>query len=180
MPEFAQEAGTGQVALVPAAAHETAAAVHRLLRGAGATVATAESLTGGLIGAVLTGIAGASATYRGGAIAYATDLKSGVLGVPRELLERQGAVDPDVARSMAAGVRDRLASDFGLAVTGVAGPEPQGGRPVGLVYIAVAGPGGAQEVREFVFPGDRYQVRSSTVVQALGMLADSVKAYAGK
>ncbi|ASU84883.1 CinA family protein [Nocardiopsis gilva YIM 90087] len=180
MPESAEEAATGQVIADQAAAQEAAATVHRLLREAGATVATAESLTGGLIGAVLTGVAGASATYRGGAIAYATDLKCGVLGVPRELLERQGAVDPDVARLMAIGVRDRCAADFGLAVTGVAGPEPQDGRPVGLVYIAVAGPGGDQDVREFTFPGDRFQVRSSTTLQALRMVADLVKAFTGK
>ncbi|MBB6170779.1 PncC family amidohydrolase [Nocardiopsis mwathae] len=157
----------------PGAVRTAAETALRLLRESGATAATAESLTGGMIGSVLTGVSGASAVYRGGVIAYATDLKSGVLGVPAELLEREGAVHPEVARHMATGVKDRLVADFGLAVTGVAGPESQDGRPVGRVYIAVAGPGGHADVREFTFPGDRHAVRTATTLQALRLLADS-------
>ncbi|HEY8480138.1 MAG TPA: CinA family nicotinamide mononucleotide deamidase-related protein, partial [Spirillospora sp.] len=115
--------------------------VHRLLGERAETVATAESLTGGLIGAELTQAPGASATYAGGVVTYATEVKQRALGVPAELLAEHGAVHPDVAAAMATGVRDALGATYGLAVTGVAGPDPQDGRPVGTVYIAVSGPG---------------------------------------
>ena len=109
-----------------------------LLTARGDTIAVAESLTGGLLAAALTAIPGASAAVRGGVVAYATGLKAALLGVPAGLLERHGAVHPDVARAMADGVRDRLGATVGAATTGVAGPEPQDGRPVGTVYIAVS------------------------------------------
>src|SRR5205814_2786571 len=95
------------------------------------TVAVAESLTGGLVCAALTDIPGASAVVRGGVVAYATDLKAELLGVPRRLLDRFGAVHPDVAIAMAQGVRLRLGAAFSAATTGVAGPGPQGGQPGG-------------------------------------------------
>src|SRR5206468_12465437 len=103
------------------------------------TLSSAESLTGGLLGAILTNVAGASATYRGGVVVYATDLKAKLLGVPEALLAARGPVDPDVAVAMAEGVRDRLDSTWGVALTGVAGPDTQGDQPVGRVYLAVAG-----------------------------------------
>ena len=102
----------------------------------GRTVATAESLTGGQIGATITSIPGASKIYRGGSVSYATDLKSSLLGVSDALLEQVGAIQADVALQMAKGVAEKLDSDFGLAVTGVAGPESQDGHLPGTVFVA--------------------------------------------
>lgn len=145
--------------------------LHAALRAAGATVATAESLTGGLLGAALTDPAGSSAGYRGGVVAYATDLKSTLLGVDAAVVTRHGAVHPEVALAMARGVRDRLASTYGVATTGVAGPDPQDGRPPGTVFVAVSGPGG-DRVRELDLAGrDRPGVRAATVAGALDLLA---------
>ena len=108
---------------------------------AGATVAVAESLTGGLLTAALTEPAGASNAVRGGVVVYATDLKATLAGVPVPLLDAEGPVSPDVAGALAAGARDRLGATYGLGVTGVAGPDPQGGRPVGTVYVGARRPG---------------------------------------
>lgn len=150
--------------------------VHRLLAERGATVAAAESLTGGLIGAELTAMPGSSATFAGGMVTYATETKHRLLGVPAELLAEHGAVHPDVAAAMAAGVRDALGATYGVAVTGVAGPEPQDGHPVGTVYIGVAGPGDSRTVvsPKLPVPGPgpetRAVVRRMTVVHALELL----------
>ncbi|MER7913840.1 CinA family protein [Streptomyces sp. NPDC096068] len=119
-----------------------AARVLALLAERGQTLAVAESLTGGLVAAELTGVPGASASFRGSVTAYATALKHELLGVDGALLAERGAVDPEVASQMAAGVRARLGADWGIATTGVAGPDPQDGQPVGTVYVAVAGPAG--------------------------------------
>ncbi|RFU37335.1 nicotinamide-nucleotide amidohydrolase family protein [Actinomadura logoneensis] len=150
--------------------------VHRLLAERGATAATAESLTGGLIGAELTRMPGSSATFLGAVVSYATGLKHRLLGVDEALLAAEGAVHPEVARQMAEGVRDRLGASYGVAVTGVAGPEPQDGRPVGTVYVAVAGPGSPTRVTRprppVPGPGDesRAALRRMTVVYALDLL----------
>jgi nicotinamide-nucleotide amidase len=150
--------------------------VHGLLAERGATVAVAESLTGGLIGAELTAMPGSSSTFAGGVIAYATPLKHSLLGVPEDLLTAHGAVHPEVAAAMARGVRERLGASYGLAVTGVAGPEPQDGQPVGTVHVAVAGSGGETTVRSLRLPapgdGDhaRGPIRRMTVVHALDLL----------
>ena len=120
-----------------------AADVLRLLTVKGETLAVAESLTGGLVAAELAAVPGASKAFRGSVTAYATDLKRDVLGVDAALLDRRGAVDPQVAAQMAAGVRKVLGADWGIATTGVAGPEPQDGQPVGTVFVAVDGPSGA-------------------------------------
>ncbi|MFE9247915.1 CinA family protein [Streptomyces sp. NPDC007088] len=111
----------------------------RLLRAAGQTVAVAESLTGGLVAAEITAVSGASRAFRGSVTAYATELKHRILGVDATLLDRNGAVDARVAAQMAEGVRRLLGADWGLATTGVAGPEPQDGKAVGTVFVAVAG-----------------------------------------
>jgi nicotinamide-nucleotide amidase len=116
---------------------ETAALVVRLLAEQGTTVAVAESLTGGLVVSSLVGVPGASQVVRGGVVAYMTDLKASLLGVDPDLLARVGAVDRDVALAMARGVGIRLGADYGVATTGVAGPDPQDGRPVGEIWIAV-------------------------------------------
>ncbi|QKW34886.1 CinA family nicotinamide mononucleotide deamidase-related protein [Actinomadura sp. NAK00032] len=150
--------------------------VHRLLAERGATVAAAESLTGGLIGAELTAMPGSSATFAGGMVTYATEAKHRLLGVPAELLAAHGAVHPDVAAAMAAGVRDALGAAYGIAVTGVAGPEPQDGRPVGTVFVGVAGPGESRTVvsPKLSVPGPgpetRAVIRRMTVVHALELL----------
>ncbi len=143
--------------------------VHRLLAARGATVATAESLTGGLTAGTLTDMPGASSTFRGAVVAYATELKAGLLGVDRTLLDQSGAVHPEVARQMAVGVRDRLGTTYGIATTGVAGPDPQDGQPVGTVYIAVAGPAGTRVAAPRTGT-DRATIRRVTVVAALDLL----------
>jgi len=143
--------------------------VHRLLAGRGGTVAVAESLTGGLLGAALTAMAGSSTTFRGGVTAYATDLKAGLLGVDPDLLAARGAVDAGVAAGMAAGVRDRLNATYGLATTGVAGPEPQDGKPPGTVHVAVADREGTVSSSPRL-TGDRERIRTLTVVHALDLI----------
>ena len=145
------------------------APLHRDLRELGATVAVAESLTGGMICSALTATPGASLTVRGAVVVYATDLKSTLAGVPADLVAERGAVDPDVALELARGVRRRLDATFGLGVTGVAGPDPQDGRPVGTVFLAIAGPGG-ETVAERTFHGDRGAVREAAVAAMLDVL----------
>jgi nicotinamide-nucleotide amidase len=150
-----------------------AAAVHALVD-RGETLAVAESLTGGLLAATIVEIAGVSAAFRGGVVVYATDLKHTLAGVPDALLDERGAVDPDVALALATGVRERCAADWGLATTGVAGPEPQDGKPIGLVYVAAAGAGGAT-VRELRLPGSRADVRTASVGAALALLVEELR-----
>jgi nicotinamide-nucleotide amidase len=155
--------------------HELAREVHAALLARDATLAVAESLTGGALGAALTAVPGVSATFRGGVIVYATGLKSSLLGVDARMLARVGAVDPQVAREMAQGVRDRLAATYGLATTGVAGPDPQDGHPPGEVHLALAGPAGVVGV-SFALAGDRAQVRSEAVRRALALARDRLGA----
>jgi len=137
----------------------------------GMTIAVAESLTGGLVVAELVSVPGASAVVRGGVVAYATELKSTLLGVDAELLAARSPVDPEVARQMAEGVRRRLGSDgrpadIGLATTGVAGPEGQGGHPVGEVWLGLA-MDGVLEARGLTLGGDRASIRTATVSESL-------------
>lgn len=143
--------------------------VHALLQAAGRTVAVAESLTGGLVAAALTDIPGASASFRGGMVTYATDLKAVLLGVDAGMLANHGAVYPPVAAAMADGVRVRLRADFGVATTGVAGPDPADGQPVGTVHIAVSADGDTV-VRTIALAGSRGQIRRLAVENALGLL----------
>ena len=141
-----------------------------LLEARGLRLATAESCTGGMVAARLTGVAGASRAFVGGVVAYANEVKEGELGVPAELLERYGAVSPEAARAMAQGARERLGADVAVAVTGIAGPD--GGtpeKPVGLVYLHVEGPDGGIG-REFSFPGDRGSIRARSTVGALHLV----------
>jgi PncC family amidohydrolase len=136
----------------------------------GFTVATAESCTGGLVAHLLTEIPGSSRYVRGGVVAYADDVKRTELAVPAEVLAAHGAVSAQVALAMAEGVRRRLGTDLGVGVTGVAGPD--GGsdaKPVGLVYVAVAGIGPA-EVRRCLWPGDRSENKRLSAAAALEML----------
>ncbi|MEV0266854.1 nicotinamide-nucleotide amidohydrolase family protein [Streptomyces sp. NPDC050617] len=141
-----------------------------LLAERGRTLAAAESLTGGLVAAELTAVPGASRAFRGSVTAYATEIKAAVLGVDAALLSARGAVDGEVARQMADGVRAVLGADWGVATTGVAGPEPQDGQPVGTVFVAAAGPGGAGSVRKLTLRGDRAGIRAESVRMALEVL----------
>ncbi|MFD4792393.1 CinA family protein [Streptomyces anulatus] len=148
-----------------------AARVLRLLGARGETLAVAESLTGGLVAADLTSVPGASRSFRGSVTAYATSLKRDVLGVDESLLAQRGAVDAEVALRMAVGVRRVLDADWGVSTTGVAGPEPQDGQPVGTVYVAVAGPSGVEKVTALRLNGERADIRSESVRSALELLA---------
>jgi nicotinamide-nucleotide amidase len=137
------------------------------LRESGETLAVAESCTGGLIGKMITDPPGASDYFRGGVLAYDNAVKQSVLGVRADTLEAAGAVSGPVARQMAEGVRQSVDADWGVGVTGIAGPG--GGteeKPVGLVFIGVAGPEGT-EVHRHVFPGDREYVRIRTALAAM-------------
>jgi nicotinamide-nucleotide amidase len=145
-----------------------------LLVPAGQTVAVAESLTGGLVAAALTSVPGSSAAVRGGIVAYATELKAELLGVPADLLARHGPVHHEVAVAMATGVRQRLGATYGAATTGVAGPGPADGHPQGTVYLAVAGRSGVAEVG-LRLPGDRQEVREQTVRSLLSLLVSALR-----
>ncbi|EPH42736.1 putative CinA-like protein [Streptomyces aurantiacus JA 4570] len=155
-------------------AAEAAAEILRLLTGRGETLGVAESLTGGLVAAEMSEAPGASRVFRGSVTAYATELKHEVLGVDGALLAARGAVDADVALQMAAGVRKLLGADWGLATTGVAGPDPQDGKPVGTVYVAVAGPGSPLRsegnVAALRLNGNRTEIRRESVRSVLGLL----------
>jgi nicotinamide-nucleotide amidase len=144
------------------------------LTAAGQTIAVAESLTGGLLAAALTSVAGASVVVRGGVVAYATELKAALLGVPAGLLDRHGPVHPDVAAAMASGVRQRLGATYGAATTGVAGPGPAEGKPQGTVFIAVDGPAGPA-VAALRLAGDRRDVRKGTVRAVLSLLVSALR-----
>ena len=155
---------------------ELAAAAIELLIARDETVATAESLTGGLVAAALTSVPGSSAAVRGGVVAYATELKAELLGVPADLLELHGAVDGGVAEAMAEGARDRLGATTGVATTGVAGPDPAEGKPVGMVFVAVAGPGGLAS-RQLALAGGREEIRAATVASVLSLLIGALQEH---
>ncbi len=147
------------------AARLQAAALER-----GITVGTAESCTGGLVGHVLTSIPGSSDYYLGGVVSYSDELKMGLLGVPAEMLERHGAVSAQVAAAMAEGAREHLGCGYAVSVTGVAGPG--GGseaKPVGLTYVAAAGPTG-HDVRRHRWDGDRASNKELSAAAAVELL----------
>ena len=136
----------------------------------GKTLATAESCTGGGIGAALTAIPGSSAIYKGGVISYTNEIKQNILGVDSELLERFGAVSEQVAKEMAEGARKLLKTDIAVSVTGLAGPDGDDrGNPVGLVYIGYADCN-ITVCTKCYFSGDREEVRQQAVCAALEMI----------
>lgn len=139
---------------------------------AGVTIAVAESLTGGLLAAAITSVPGASNVFRGSVTAYATEVKASVLGVDADLLAREGAVHPEVARQMADGVRRLLGATVGLATTGVAGPAQQDDKPVGLVYVGYSSSdrGLPPSAVELHLDGDREAIRAQTVLRALELV----------
>jgi len=147
------------------------------LTASGQTVAVAESLTGGLVAAAFTDIAGASSVVRGGVVAYATDVKARVLGVDEMLLARAGSVDAEVAEQMASGVRSLMGATYGLSTTGVAGPDPVGDKRVGTVYVAVVGPR-ASRVKALELFGERAGIRAQSVLAVLALLAEELSAQA--
>jgi nicotinamide-nucleotide amidase len=140
------------------------------LRERGETVATAESLTGGLVAAALTSVPGSSAVVRGGVVVYATSLKTALAGVDAAALGEHGAVHPLIAEQLAKGARAACGSSWGIGLTGVAGPDPQDGVEPGLVHLAVSGPDGTT-VRTIEVDGNRHQVRAGAVRAAFDLLS---------
>lgn len=144
------------------------------LRERGWTLATAESLTAGLLSAMVADVPGASAVLRGGLIVYATRLKHELAGVPEEVLERHGAVSPETARALARGAATRCGADVGVGLTGVAGPEPQENRPVGTVHVGLCVPGREPWSVRLALTGGRSTIRRAACETALGLVADAV------
>lgn len=181
----APETGGG-AARDPLAGGTSAADVVGKLTSLGQTLAAAESLTAGLFCATVAGVPGASAVLRGGLVTYATDLKASLADVPGAVLEAHGPVAAETAHAMAEGARRRCASDWSVALTGVAGPDPQDGHDVGEVWCAIgcppahgagAGAKGAGEPRIVVERLDldpaagRWGIRTGAVAGALELLA---------
>jgi len=152
-----------------------AARLHEALLTRRLTVASAESLTGGGLGALLSGTPGASETYVGGVISYATGVKQRVLGVRAETVAEDGVVSARCAEEMAAGARDLMRADVAVSTTGVAGPTEQEGKPVGTVFVGVAGPWGVSAHALHV-DGDRATIRRSTCAEALSLVLFEVDA----
>jgi PncC family amidohydrolase len=153
--------------------------VGALLSSRGLTLATAESCTGGLLANCLTNVAGSSAYFLGGWVAYAYRAKEVLLDVQHETLLAYGAVSKETAQEMARGARERLGSDVALSITGIAGPG--GGmpnKPVGLVYVALSTPEG-EECRRYVFEGDRMANKQQSVDASLQMLRDHLLGLGG-
>ncbi len=152
-----------------------AEAVGGMLRAHGQTLATAESCTGGMVGQMITAVAGSSEYYLGGVVAYSNELKQELLGVPAETIETSGAVSAETAKAMALGARDRLGTDWAVSLTGIAGPG--GGtaeKPVGLVFTGLAGPDGVDSERH-VMPGTRDMVRLRAALASLNGLRLAVR-----
>lgn len=138
------------------------------------TIATAESCTGGAVAARLVSVPGSSAYVKGGIVAYANDIKELLLGVPADLLANPGSVSEPCAAAMAEGARERLGATHAISTTGIAGPDGGTARkPVGLVFIGLAGPGGTT-VERHVFPGDRHRIVVAACDRALAMLFEAI------
>jgi nicotinamide-nucleotide amidase len=149
------------------------AAVMRLLSDQGRTVALAESCTGGMVSQMLTSLPGSSKVLLGSVVSYTNPVKHGMLGVPEELLEGEGApgaVSEETAIAMAEGVRKAIGADFGLSVTGVAGPGPSEGKPAGLVYLGLAEKGKPARTEKLLLSGDREGIRIRAAKRALYLL----------
>jgi nicotinamide-nucleotide amidase len=162
--------GAGSTPVADAALRDLAERLQDRCVAIGRSIATAESCTGGLVAAAITAVPGSSAYFLGGVVSYADTIKEALLDVPKAMLEAHGAVSAQVARAMATGGRLRTGADLAVSITGIAGPD--GGsesKPVGLTYVAVAS-GRTDEVRRFVFSGDRDAVRHSAAAAALSML----------
>jgi nicotinamide-nucleotide amidase len=147
--------------------------LHAELLERGSTLATAESLTGGALGDLVSASPGASETYLGGVVSYANEVKVRLLGVGKETVEEDGVVSARCAVEMAEGVRALLGSGWGVSTTGVAGPTEQEGKPVGLVFLAVAGPDGTR-TRELRLAGDRAQIRRDACTAAAELVVETL------
>ncbi|WP_424108266.1 CinA family protein [Nocardia farcinica] len=158
----------------PLAGDAPVAELVRALRAAGQTVATAESLTAGLLSATLAGVPGASAVLRGGLVVYATDLKHTLAGVSAELLATEGPVAASTAEQLAVGARARCGSHWGVGLTGVAGPDTQGGHPVGTVFLGLSGPWHT-EVMRLRLAGQRWTIRHTAAQRAVAELLRCVR-----
>ena len=143
------------------------------LRAAGETLATAESLTGGQLAAVITEVPGVSQTYLGGVVSYATEVKVSLLGVPQSVVDSCGVVSGECAEAMATGARKLTGADWAISTTGVAGPTEQEGKPVGTVFIGIAGPGVVDSI-ELNLDGDRPTIQTQTCRQALAALESAL------
>lgn len=139
----------------------------------GQSLATAESLTGGLVAAQLASVPGASRSFLGGVVSYASQVKQDVLGVPSDVVAVHGVVSEECAAAMASGVRDLLHATWGVSTTGVAGPDLQEGKAVGTVWIAVAGPAGVR-TRRLSLDGDRTEIREQACDEVLSLLGGSL------
>lgn len=152
-------------------------AVADLLVGRGLTIATAESCSAGLVSYLLTCVPGSSQYFRGGIVAYADDVKTELAGVRQDLLARFGAVSDQVARAMAEGARETVGTDIGVGITGIAGPGgATAAKPVGIVYIAVAGPGWTRSER-LALAGNRAAVRWQSAQAALDLVRHSLEQW---
>lgn len=155
--------------------------VVQLLKQSGETLAVSESITGGSLMAALTSVEGCSAVFRGGVVSYATPLKQHILKVDGDLISEHGVIHADVAAQMAVGARtvtthqEMSPTSWGIGTTGVAGPDPQDGKPVGMVFIGVASAGGSEGFGPFSFPGTRERVREATVIEALSLLRQELR-----
>jgi len=156
-----------------------AEALVHALRDASASVATAESLTGGRLAARLTDVPGSSAVYAGGVVSYQTHIKVEVLGVPHDLVDQHGVVSAECARAMADGARHLLGTAYALSTTGVAGPDRQEGKAVGTVFVGLAGPDGTQALA-LDLSGDRSQIQDATVDAAVAALAAALAEAAAR
>ncbi|HXH78797.1 CinA family protein [Nocardioides sp.] len=145
-----------------------------VLSARGDTLATAESLTGGQLAALFTSVPGASACFLGGVVSYATAVKVSLLGVSESIIDQHGVVSAECAAAMASGARTLLGATYALATTGVAGPDRQEDKPVGLVWVAVAGPDGVQ-TRLLSLEGDRAAVQAGSCRGAMSVLGDMLR-----
>ncbi|WP_121250902.1 CinA family protein [Nocardioides ferulae] len=148
--------------------------VHLLLRAGGHTVATAESLTGGRLAVALTDVPGASETFLGGVVTYATELKHSMLDVDQAIIDEHGVVSPECAKAMASGVKAMAGASYGLATTGVAGPTEQEGKEPGTVFVGLAGPG-LLEVVSLDLEGERGEIQERSCRAAFEALEEILR-----
>jgi PncC family amidohydrolase len=153
--------------------HPDAEALVEALRRSGVSLAVAESVTGGLVAKLVTGVPGAGDVFRGSIVSYVNDVKADLLGVDRGLLEKKGAVTAEAARQMARGARERLGADVAVSTSGFAGPNAPDGMPVGLVYVGVSTARG-ERAHEFRFDGSREEVRRQAAEAALRLAKEAL------
>ena len=166
--------------------YQIACEVIDLLKESGESLGVSESLTGGGLMNTITSVEGCSTAFRGGVVSYATPIKQHLLQVDGDLIAEQGVINPDVAAQMAIGARtitthqDMTPTSWGIGTTGVAGPNSQNGKPVGMVFIGIASSSGGKGFGPFHFPGSPERVREATIVEALNLLRQElVKARQG-